>query len=221
MTCRELADFLADYLSDDLSAETRTQFEQHLSRCPNCRQYLADYRATIELGRRAFTDEDAGVPAEVPEVTAERIEHGRTLFMTPGEKGGANCVSCHGPEGRGGGVSAWEPGKEGLEYVKDDWGNEIQPRDLTRGVFRFGRRPVDLYRRIYAGINGTPMPEHIGMTITENGEQRTMTESDIWDLAFFVRTLSTHAPTVGQAPAGHAPRVPAANVHGNAINGGG
>jgi mono/diheme cytochrome c family protein len=141
--------------------------------------------------------------------------------MTPGEKGGANCVSCHGPEGRGGGVSAWEPGKEGLEYVKDDWGNEIQPRDLTRGVFRFGRRPVDLYRRIYAGINGTPMPEHIGMTITENGEQRTMTESDIWDLAFFVRTLSTHAPTVGQAPAGHAPRVPAANVHGNAINGGG
>jgi mono/diheme cytochrome c family protein len=160
--------------------------------------------------------------AEVPEVTAERIEHGRTLFMTPGEKGGANCVSCHGPDGRGGGVSAWEPGKEGLEYVKDDWGNEIQPRDLTRGVFRFGRRPVDLYRRIYAGINGTPMPEHYGMTITENGEQRTMTESDIWDLAFFVRSLSTHAPTVGHAPSGgHAPGGPPADVHGNAINGGG
>jgi anti-sigma factor RsiW len=73
MTCRELADFLADYLSDDLSAETRTQFEQHLSRCPNCRQYLADYRATIELGRRAFTDEDAGVPAEVPDGLVKAI----------------------------------------------------------------------------------------------------------------------------------------------------
>lgn len=159
---------------------------------------------------------------EVPEVTAERIEHGRTLFMTPGEKGGANCVSCHGPDGRGGGVSAWEPGKEGLEYVKDDWGNEIQPRDLTRGVFRFGRRPVDLYRRIYAGINGTPMPEHIGMTITENGEQRTMAESDIWDLAFFVRTLSTHAPKTAQGPTGgHGSGGAPAEVHGNATHEGG
>jgi hypothetical protein len=81
---------------------------------------------------------------------------------------------------------------------------------------------VDLYRRIYAGISGTPMPEHFGMTITENGEQRTMTESDIWDLAFFVRSLSTHAPTVGHAPSGgHAPGGPPADVHGNAINGGG
>jgi len=128
--------------------------------------------------------------SEVPEPSAQRVEHGRSLFMTPGEKGGANCVSCHGTDGRGGGVSAWEPGKEGVEYAKDDWGNEIQPRDLTRGVFRFGRRPIDLFRRIYAGINGTPMPEHFGMTITENGEQRTMTEDDIWDLVFFVRTLS-------------------------------
>jgi mono/diheme cytochrome c family protein len=137
---------------------------------------------------------------ELPEPTAERIEHGRTLFMTPGEKGGANCVSCHGTDGRGGGVSVWEPGKEGVEYAKDDWGHEIQPRDLTRGVYRFGRRPIDLYRRVYAGINGTPMPEHIGMTITENGAQRTMTESDLWDLVFFARTLSTHSPVASHAP---------------------
>ena len=138
---------------------------------------------------------------ELPQPTAERIEHGRTLFMTPGEKGGANCVSCHGTDGRGGGVSAWEPGKEGVEYAKDDWGHEITPRDLTRGTYRFGRRPIDLFRRIYAGINGTPMPEHFGMTITENGAQRTMAESDLWDLVFFVRTLSTHAPVASQAPA--------------------
>lgn len=130
---------------------------------------------------------------EVPEPTSERIAHGRALFTTAGEKGGANCVSCHGPDGRGGGVSAWEPGKEGKEYAKDEWGNQIQPRDLTRGVFRFGRRPIDLFRRIYAGINGTPMPEHFGMTISENGAQRTLSESDLWDLVFFVRALSTHA----------------------------
>jgi len=140
---------------------------------------------------------------KIPEMTAERIAHGRSLFSTPGEKGGANCVSCHGPAGRGDGPSVWAPGKEGVEYAKDDWGNQIQPRDLTRGVFRFGRRPIDLYRRIYAGINGTPMPEHFGMTITEDGKQRTMNESDIWDLVFFVRSLGSQTEVASAGGAGH------------------
>ena len=105
--------------------------------------------------------------------------------------------------GRGDGVSIWKPGKEGVELADDEWGHPIQPRDLTRGVFRFGRRPIDLYRRIYAGINGTPMPEHIGMTITEDGKQRPMTESDIWDLVFFVRSLSTHATVAEHGGGGH------------------
>ena len=141
---------------------------------------------------------------EIPAETPERIAHGRALFMTPGEQGGANCVSCHGPTGRGDGASAFEvdPVTQKRRRVKDDWGNEISIRDLTRGVFRFGRRPIDLYRRIYAGINGTPMPEHIGMAITENGAQRTMNEVDIWDLVFFVRSMSSHAPEVAQAEHG-------------------
>lgn len=34
----------------------------------------------------------------------------------------------------------------------------IIPRNLRRGVFRFGNRPIDIYWRIREGINGTPMP---------------------------------------------------------------
>jgi mono/diheme cytochrome c family protein len=135
----------------------------------------------------------------IPEATPERVAHGRALFTTPGDRGGANCVSCHGEGGRGDGPSVNDP-----KQSTDDWGNQIVPRDLTRGVYRFGRRPIDLFRRIYAGINGTPMPEHIGMTISENGQQRTMTEDDIWDLVFFVRSLATQAPAGAHGGAGAA-----------------
>lgn len=66
MTCREVADFLADYVSGALAADVRAQFDRHLSVCPNCRAYLATYRATIELGRRAFVTPDADAQSEVP-----------------------------------------------------------------------------------------------------------------------------------------------------------
>jgi anti-sigma factor RsiW len=66
MTCREVADFLEDYVSGTLAADIRAQFDRHLSVCPNCRAYLATYRATIELGRRAFAIPDADAQTEVP-----------------------------------------------------------------------------------------------------------------------------------------------------------
>src|SRR5262249_19926145 len=67
VTCREFADFMMDYLSNELSAESRAQFEHHLSLCANCRKYLTSYEETVKLGRRAFEDEDAALPADVPE----------------------------------------------------------------------------------------------------------------------------------------------------------
>ena len=67
MTCREVADFLMDYLTDELPPGVRAQFERHLSLCPNCRAYLATYRATIDMARNAFEAPDADAYAEVPE----------------------------------------------------------------------------------------------------------------------------------------------------------
>jgi anti-sigma factor RsiW len=66
MTCREIADFLADYLAGRLAPDVHAEFERHLAVCPNCERYLATYRATIELGRRAFVDLDADADTEVP-----------------------------------------------------------------------------------------------------------------------------------------------------------
>ena len=36
MTCREFADFMADYLTGELSEAIRAAFDHHLALCPNC-----------------------------------------------------------------------------------------------------------------------------------------------------------------------------------------
>lgn len=73
MTCREFADFMMDYMSDELSTESRALFEYHLSLCVNCRRYLASYQETVKLGKRAFEEDDASVPSQVPEDLVKAI----------------------------------------------------------------------------------------------------------------------------------------------------
>lgn len=67
LTCRELIDFLVDYLDGVLTVDEQTAFEAHLAVCPNCVDYLAEYRATVEAGRVAYRDREGPVPDEVPD----------------------------------------------------------------------------------------------------------------------------------------------------------
>jgi hypothetical protein len=73
VTCREFADFIADYLAGELPAETRDPFERHVRICGNCLKYLEGYKATVALGRRVFTDDEADVPADVPDDLVKAI----------------------------------------------------------------------------------------------------------------------------------------------------
>jgi len=73
VTCREFADFIAEYLSGELPADVRTRFERHLWFCRACRKYLSGYKATVELGRRAFTNDDAALPPDVPDDLVKAI----------------------------------------------------------------------------------------------------------------------------------------------------
>ena len=66
----------------------------------------------------------------------------------------------------------------------------ITPRNLRQGIYRGGRRPLDLYRRIYAGINGAPMP---GVGPASPGAQGTLTPQEIWALVDYVRSLPYEA----------------------------
>lgn len=66
MTCREIADFLFEYISGELPVDVRARFERHLHVCPNCRAYLATYQATVALGRQAYrADAGSDLPEEV------------------------------------------------------------------------------------------------------------------------------------------------------------
>ena len=66
MTCRELVDFLADYLAGELAPEVRRVFEAHLADCPECATYLRGYADAIRLAR-ACAEADDVVPSGVPE----------------------------------------------------------------------------------------------------------------------------------------------------------
>ena len=77
LSCRELIEFLADYLDDELASEERTAFEIHLSVCPYCVDYLETYRETIHLGKQALAAE-AAILEEVPAELVDAILAART-----------------------------------------------------------------------------------------------------------------------------------------------
>ena len=137
--------------------------------------------------------------------TRESILRGRDLFLgrnTAGNK--VDCTSCHGPQavgngpsivaqevfndvssaaipaaGRTGSTTYDEKTQELWKNSLDDWGNAIRPANLNRGIYKGGRRPIDLYWRIAKGINGAKMPAHFP----------TLEPERIWDLVNFVLEL--------------------------------
>jgi mono/diheme cytochrome c family protein len=120
-------------------------------------------------GQTAKTERGDSYSENAVAATDESIKRGRELFL--GEKGG--CHKCHGKDGKA------NPGDVPPDQQEDDWGNINYPRNLHLGLFRGGRRPVDLYRRIHEGIAGVQMPEAKGK----------LTPDEIWDLVNFVRNL--------------------------------
>jgi len=49
MTCKEIIEFLADYLDGTLPWRQRLSFHVHLLFCQHCRQYLASYATTVRV----------------------------------------------------------------------------------------------------------------------------------------------------------------------------
>jgi len=66
LTCREVTDFLMDYVSGDLPPDVRARFEEHLQVCPPCVVFLKTYRQTMEMEKAAYmADETFDIPEEL------------------------------------------------------------------------------------------------------------------------------------------------------------
>jgi anti-sigma factor RsiW len=77
ITCREFEDFVMGYLDDELPARQRSIFEFHMRLCRECREYLAAYQRSIEVGREAFKSDDEVVADDVPEDLIKAILEAR------------------------------------------------------------------------------------------------------------------------------------------------
>lgn len=79
------------------------------------------------------------------------------------------CAKCHGPDGRG---NRDNP-------LVDDAGLPIVAFDFTRGTFKGGSAPLDVYRSFTTGLDGTPMPSY--------GDS--LAEGERWALVWYVESL--------------------------------
>lgn len=127
------------------------------------------------------------VPRTPP--TKESIKKGKELFLSLNPKKKTECAECHGKLARGDGPNTekyWpipnsQPERKyEVAGLHDEWGFPQSPRNLTRGIYRGGRRPIDIFRRVHQGIPGTQMAGFASV-LTDDKE--------IWDLVNYVLSV--------------------------------
>jgi len=77
ITCRELIEFLGDYLEGELPEAARQAFDQHLSLCPSCVAYLEGYKQTVTLGKMSLKPSDESAVGKVPDSLLRAIQAAR------------------------------------------------------------------------------------------------------------------------------------------------
>ena len=158
--------------------------------------WVADQWATVQQNPQEYV---VAVPPrpkyETEAELQESIARGKELYASKD----AQCAQCHGPDGAGDGED---------ERIYDDWNKpkkgvtpeqtaklarlytlpiqKLRARDFRKGAFRGGSNPEDLYRRVYIGIKGTPMPA----AGPQPGAKGVFTPDDIWDVVNYILSLA-------------------------------
>lgn len=169
-----------------------TEYEPEDSLAPE------DFGDALDRVQRLWRDAESRIvhvlSAPIPS-DDDSIVKGRTAFLTRG------CAKCHGEDNRG--QTDWLsheflaeqaalPEERRTKINFDAWQQAAPAADLTAGMLHGGRRPIDIYRRIASGINGTPMP---GFAQALAQEPET-----IWHLVNYVLAVVEHRPMPENAP---------------------
>lgn len=125
-----------------------------------------DRWALVSVVKDIALIDEPGTPIEVPPQPEANLALGEHVYER------LQCASCHGDDGRGEGASSLT--------LKDDQKRRIWTPDLTRGVYKGGAEPQEIYTRIFTGLDGSPMPAY--------GNKATPDE--IWALTDYVRSLA-------------------------------
>ena len=106
------------------------------------------------------------LPQDMAPYNEATIAKGKEIFER------AKCWECHGKQGRGDGLEAFDR--------TDDWGFPIRIRNLTHPwKIKAGTEVQDIYMRFSSGINGTPMPSFV----------EALTDEERWYLATFIKSF--------------------------------
>jgi mono/diheme cytochrome c family protein len=126
-----------------------------------------DVAALIEVIRYVAGVDQLGKPVAVPPRPARSdLKLGEQLYSE------LTCLDCHGEAGDGQGILA--------KTLKDANGDPIQPADFRTGQFKGGNSPEDIWTRVYAGLEGTPMPAF----------GRNSTADEIWAVTEYIMKFS-------------------------------
>ncbi|MCA9040347.1 MAG: cytochrome c [Planctomycetaceae bacterium] len=165
----ELEQDFQDLVTDDLPDEFESIYEQ--------------------IGRKwELADDEKSIvnPSEprVPD-TPESRQRGQEFYVK------VKCITCHGPLGNGDGSETETYKTDPLTQITyskpglyDSWGELVKPRNLRLGQYRGGNRPIDVFRRIKAGIPGTPMQAF----------SSALSDKEIWDVVNYVLHLPHEDP---------------------------
>lgn len=112
---------------------------------------------------RVTTPGEVFEPPALGASSPEAIARGKEVYLAKG------CAACHGDTGRG----------DGQQKMVDAEGLPTRPRDLTLGIFKGQHDPKSIYRRLWLGMPGSPMPA-----------SQQLTPEQVGDMVQFVLSLS-------------------------------
>ena len=193
----EIEQVLLPVLAEGASPEQKTANEDQKAIVTDAvSQVVGNWTRPAELMAEPAAEVVAR-PEFTPTELAESQKRGRNLFY-----GFAQCIKCHGESALGDGQTT-----DYDEWTKEFIGDgknpavvaaymnagllkprNILPRNLRLGVYRGGRRPLDLYWRIRNGIEGVPMPAAT-MKVSDDPNSKGLTPADIWDIVNYVQSL--------------------------------